>query len=626
MISKTPLGPGSQFDIILVTAEFYDDHPLSPVGVIARVLDAKGYSVGILEKPVTKADYQSMGVPKLFFGVTSGSIDSMLNNYTPLKKPRVDDKFNKAHEMPDRAVIFYCNRLREYFKEEIKNEKTRPRIVIGGIESSLRRFAHYDYWDNDIRKSILMDSRADILVYGNGEKQVIEIAEKTKQHKQEVEDEVPFEKGFENHFLKGILGTTILSKELPSGFELLPKYSAVRDHKLKFAKMQTQFSNEKNLAQEYDNNYILQYKSPEYTTADLDWLYSLPFTRKQNPDSLLKMAKFSVQTHRGCLGNCNFCSITLHQGKKIISRSEKSILDEIERITKMKDFNGIIDDLGGPSANMYAMDFDKEGKIDLTHKKLIHLMKASREVPGVKKVFVRSGIRYDFAMNSREYIEELSAHHISGCLKIAPEHITESVLELMNKNTKKLQGFIDCFTAINKDKKQYLAYYFMIAHPGDDVDEVRRLQRRMKSLDAESFQLFTPTPMTMSTAMYWTSTNPNTMQPIKVVYDYATKKKMKDILMKENQGYEPASQKGDGRGLNYKRMNGRTSSREDKPARYGDKRSPRSKISKESNESYSRRPIPKEREDLPIRYTPKSKSSEKEYTKKPTRYSKKEKY
>lgn len=599
MISKTALGPGSSFDIILVTAEYYDDHPLSPVGVIARVLDAKGYSVGILEKPVSKADYQSLGMPKLFFGITSGSIDSMLNNYTPLKKPRVDDKFSKAHLMPDRAVIFYCNKLREYFKEELKKENpNRPRIVIGGIESSLRRFAHYDYWDNAIRKSILLDSRADILVYGNGEKQVIEIAEKIKSHKQELESDKKSESeegqgnergkdrrndsSKDNEFLKGILGTAILSKELPPEFEVLPKFSAARDHKVHFAKMQTQFSNEKNLAQEYDNNYVLQYKSPDYTTADLDWLYSLPFTRKQHPESLLKMAKFSVQTHRGCLGNCNFCSITLHQGKKIISRSEKSILDEIEKITKMKDFNGIIEDLGGPSANMYAMDFDANGKIDLSHKKLIQLMRNARAISGVKKIFVRSGIRYDFAMNSREYIEELSEHHISGCLKIAPEHITESVLELMNKNTKKFQGFIDMFTAINKDKKQSLAYYFMIAHPGDDVDEVRRLQRRMKTLDAESFQLFTPTPMTMSTAMYWTALNPNTMQPIKVVYDYATKKKMKDILMKEPVTYDTRDKK-----LNYKRMDGRTSSREDKPARYG---GPKRPIKSADSDSYTTRP------------------------------------
>lgn len=497
---------GKDFDVIVISGEYYDDHPLSPAGVIAKVLEAKGFSVGIIEKPVKKEDYLKLGAPKLFFGVTSGSIDSMLNNYTPLKKKRIDDEYNKTLSMPDRAVIVYCNKIRELFKGS--------RIVIGGIEASLRRFAHYDYWDNAIRKSILLDTRADILVYGSGELQIIEIAKKIKHNKS----------------IHGILGTSIISKELPKDFEEIPSFTEIKESKEKFCKAQTMFSNSKNLAQKYDNNYILQYKFPTYTSDDLDWIYSLDYSRKLHKNSLLKMAKFSVVTHRGCLGNCNFCSIKLHQGDKIISRSEENILEEIRKITKMHDFKGYLDDLGGPSANMYGMDLT-DGKIDISHKRIIELMKKARSIPGIKKIFVRSGVRYDFALNSKEYINELSEHHVSGCLKIAPEHTSEEVLRLMNKPDKKLNEFIKYFDDINKKSGQYLAYYFMIGHPGDDEEEVRKLKVSMKKLKVDSFQLFTPTPMTVSTCMYYTGLNPYTLKPVKVVYDYNTKKKMKRILL-----------------------------------------------------------------------------------------------
>lgn len=502
MISKE----GKNFDVILVSAEYYDDHPLSPVGVIARILDAKGYNVGIIEKPLKNADFIKLGAPKLFFGVTSGSIDSMLNNYTPLKKRREEDEFNKSHFMPDRAVIVYCNKIKENFKN--------VKIVIGGIEASLRRFGHYDYWDNDLRRSILLDAKADILVYGSGEKQIIEIADKLKK----------------NQELIGILGTCIILKDAPKDFEILPSYDDIKKDKIEFCKMQTMFDIEKNLAQKYDHNYVLQYKFPEYTSKDLDFIYSLPFSRRLHPESFLKMARFSVVTHRGCLGNCNFCSITLHQGKKIISRSEENILNEIKELPSNPVFTGIIDDLGGPSANMYGMDLIN-GKIDVSHKRLIDLMKRARAIKGIKRIFVRSGVRYDFALNSKEYINELSAYHVSGCLKIAPEHTSNEVLKLMNKPGQKFQEFVDYYKSINKDKKQYLEYYFMIGHPGDDEYEVENLRKKMRNLNADSFQLFTPTPMTVSTCMYYTGLNPHTLEKVNVVYDYNTKKKMKRILL-----------------------------------------------------------------------------------------------
>jgi uncharacterized radical SAM protein YgiQ len=513
----------NNLDIILVTAEYYDDHPLSPVGVIAKVLDAKGYRVGIIEKPETPEQYTQLGTPRLCFGVTSGSIDSMVHNYTPLKRKRVEDQYSDATTVFDRAVIFYCNKLKQYHKSSV--------IVIGGIEASLRRFAHYDYWDNTIRRSILLDSRATILVYGNGEKQILEIAERLQQGKN----------------LAGIRGTCVLRKDLDVPCELLPSFQEVIKEKEKFCAMQMQFSNDKNLAQEYTNNYVIQYKYPYYTTKDLDWIYSLPYSRKLHPKSLLKMGRFSVVTHRGCIGACNFCSLSLHQGNRIISRSEKSILEEIRRLTRYPGFKGYIDDLVGPSSNMYGMVCTRSKsttecsrlclkcpQLDTTHQRLITLLRKARQIPGVKKIFIRSGIRYDLAMESKEYIKEISDHHISGCLKIAPEHFSQQVLELMGKDNKRFDEFLTYFTAINKTKKQGLRYYLMIGHPGDSFDEVGFLRDSIKKRhleNIEQFQLFTPTPMTISTCMYWTGINPFTGKNVNVVYDYHTKKRLKRIML-----------------------------------------------------------------------------------------------
>jgi uncharacterized radical SAM protein YgiQ len=516
MIAKS----GKDFDIILISGEYYDDHPLSPVGIIARVLDAKGFSVGIIEKPETKEQFTCLGAPRLCFCVTAGSMDSMLHNYTPLKRKRMDDPYNTVTRMPNRAVIVYCNKIKQYFKSS-------P-MIIGGIEASLRRFAHYDYWDNDIRRSILYDSRATLLVYGNGEKQILTIAHRL----QDGED------------LRGINGTCIISKEYDETFELLPSFQEVKEDAIQFCKMQKNFSMYKNLAQEYDNNFLLQYAYPTYTTRDLDWIYSLPYTRKLHPHSLLKMARFSVVTHRGCIGNCNFCSLSLHQGERIISRSEQNILEEIRKLTTHPDFKGYIDDLGGPSANMYGMDCENNNtcrndclscdSLDTSHGRLISLLGKAREIKGVKKIFVRSGIRYDLAVQSQDYIKELVTHHISGCLKIAPEHFSKQVTDLMNKDNTTFDEFVSSFHRFNKQKKQYLKYYFMVGHPGDSLQEVQRLRNtiRRKGLgNIEQFQLFTPTPMTHSTCMYWTGINPLTLEKVDTICDYKTKKILKRILL-----------------------------------------------------------------------------------------------
>ncbi len=516
MIAKV----GKNFDIILITGEYFDDHPLSPVGVIARVLDARGFAVGIIEKPETKEHFTSLGIPKLCFCVTAGSLDSMLHNYTPLKRKRIQDPYNYVTKIPDRVVIVYCNKIKEYFKS--------VKIVIGGIEASLRRFAHYDYWDNDIRRSILFDSRASILVYGNGEKQIIEISERLKNGKN----------------LKGIQGTCIINKTLDESFEILPSFKEIKESYTQFCIMQRNFSNYKNLAQEYNNNYVLQYKYPSYTSNDLDWIYSLPYSRKLHPKSLLKMAKFSVVTHRGCIGRCNFCSLSLHQGDKIISRSEENILQEIRKLTQNPGFKGYIDDLGGPSANMYGMDCTKSyscrqdclncSNLNRSHDRLVLLLKKARAIEGINKIFIRSGIRYDLALHSNKYLKELINYHISGCLKIAPEHFSKKVTGLMNKDNTTFNKFVSYFNDINKQKKQYLKYYFMIGHPGDNKQEVLFLRdtiEKKKLVNVEQFQLFTPTPMTISTCMYWTGINPLTMKKVDVVYDYKAKKILKRILL-----------------------------------------------------------------------------------------------
>ncbi len=518
MITKTE----KNLDVILISGEYYDDHPLSPVGIIAKVLDAKGYRVGIIEKPETTEQFTRLGAPHLCFGVTSGSIDSMVHNYTPLKRKRIEDEHSDATKLPDRAVIYYCNKLKQTFKSSV--------IVIGGIEASLRRFAHYDYWDNTIRRSILLDSRANIIVYGNGEKQILEIAERLKQGKN----------------LDQIQGTCVLRKELDDTIEVLPSFKEVSEDKKKFCEMQLNFSNEKNLAQEYINSYVVQYHYPHYTSKDLDWIYSLNYSRKLHPKSLLKMGRFSVVIHRGCIGACNFCSLSLHQGSRIISRSESNILEEIRRLTTYPGFKGYIDDFVGPSSNMYAMNCTSPSdnacskeclrcrQLDKTHTRLISLLRKARQIPGVKKIFIRSGIRYDLALESREYIKEISAHHISGCLKIAPEHFSNNVVKLMGKDNKRFDEFLSYFTAINQRTKQGLRYYFMIGHPGDSLSEVLYLHDIIKKRhleNIEQFQLFTPTPMTMSTCMYWTGLNPFTGQKINVVYDYHTKKRLKRIML-----------------------------------------------------------------------------------------------
>ena len=516
---------GQGFDIILISGEPYVDHPLSAVGVIARVLDAKGYGVGVVGRPDWKRDndFLRLGRPRLYFGITSGSMDSLLVNYTPLKRPRAEDPVEPYQSgIPDRAVLVYASKIKHLFPGTA--------VVIGGMEASLRRFAHYDYWDNKVRRSLLLDSRADILVYGPGELQAIEIARRLEQG----ED------------LLGIQGTCVVRRECPDAFEILPSFEEVGADPGKFCEAQRLFSNRRPLAQAHAGRFVLQFPLPQYTSKDLDWIYGLPYSRAIPagfPEFAL--ARFSVVTHRGCIGNCSFCSLSLHQGDRVVSRSEKSLLAEIGRLTKHPEFKGYVDDLGGPTANMYGMDCgapcqDKDclkcAKLDRSHKRLVRLMKKARSVPGVKRVFVRSGIRYDLALESPEYLQELCDHHISGLLKIAPEHVSPQVLRLMNKGRQPLEEFRRLFKKLSRGRRQHLKYYFMVAHPGTGAKEARDLAKHLQRLKkegenpVEGVQIFTPTPMTRSTCMYFTGRDPLTGESVYAPRTFAEKKEQRRML------------------------------------------------------------------------------------------------
>ena len=449
-----------QYDIIFISGEKLFDHSLCGIAILKRLMEKRGYSVGVIEEPKKESDVLKLGKPRLFFGIGTGCIDSMIRNYTPLNKKRAEiERLKFVQTIPDRALLVYCNWIKRHFKDSV--------LVIGGVEASLRRLTHYDYWDNKLRRSILLESRADILVYGCGEKQIEEITKHIREKKD----------------LKGIAGTCIRSRDAPDGFTVLPSHEELLESKNKFCDMQNLLSNDENLCQKTDKSFVLQYKSPVYTTEDIDEYYGLDFARKAVNDRT-RGFEFSIVTHRGCIGNCNFCSLRLTMGNKIISRSEESILKEIKHITTLPHFSGNIDDLGGPSANMYGMDCSLCNKdcikcqnLDKSHKKLIDLMKKARSIHGIKKIFVRSGIRYDLA--TKDYLRELIKFHVSGKLKIAPEHVNKHVLQLMNKDMGNLDDFIKEF---NKLGKCYLAFYFITAHPGSTMKEACELANAVKKL------------------------------------------------------------------------------------------------------------------------------------------------
>ncbi|KUG21995.1 fe-s oxidoreductase [hydrocarbon metagenome] len=544
-------------DIILVTGDAYIDSPFIGVSIIGHVLTKAGFRVGIIAQPdwQSNADICRLGEPRLFWGVTGGCMDSLVANYTATKKKRLNDDLTaggKNNRRPDRAAVVYANLIRQYFKD------TKP-LILGGVEASLRRTAHYDYWSDSIRRSILFDSRADILVYGMAEKAILELAQKL-QNGQDIKD------------TKGIC---YISSTPPSDYIELPSYEEVSADKKSFIRMFNTFYQNNDpltaqgLFQKYGPRYLVQNPpQPHLTTEELDKIYALNFARDVHPFYLnqgkvraTETIKFSITSHRGCYGECNFCSIGLHEGRTVISRSEKSIINEARKLSALPDFKGYILDVGGSTANMYGMECLKKQELGACknkkciypqicvnlktdHSRQINLLKNLRKIKGVKKVFVASGIRYDLLLDDKkhcaDYMQELVQHHISGQLKVAPEHVDPKVLRIMGKpHTQSLLNFKQIFENTNRSsgQKQFLTYYFIAAHPGcteENMCDLKSFAGRELKTNPRQVQIFTPLPSTYSSLMYFTETDPFSGKKIFVEKKTDKKQRQKDIVMRKS--------------------------------------------------------------------------------------------
>ncbi|WP_067052700.1 YgiQ family radical SAM protein [Methanofollis ethanolicus] len=527
------LGIG-EFDVILITGDAYVDHPSFGTAIIGRVLWDAGYTVGVIAQPDWKKpdDFLRLGRPRLFFSISSGNVDSMVNAFTPRKKRRSTDAYSPGGRprRPDRAVIVYANRVRSLFPG--------TPIVLGGIEASLRRFAHYDHWSDSVRQAILADAPADALVYGMGERQVVEIAGRLAAGKD----------------LREIRGTAVTipvaewRETDPAGMVVIPGYPEVRESPEAYARAFALHAREQDpvrgrtVVQSHPKTVVVQYPPAlPLDTAVLDHVYELPYTRAAHPSyrepvPALEPVQFSITTHRGCFGSCSFCALTHHQGRIIQSRSPASILAEARRLATMREFKGVVQDVGGPTADMYGIfcsQWEKHGacpdrrcspdcpNLATSHAAQVDLLRRLRTLSGVRQVHIQSGIRYDLALADPAYIDEIAAHHVSGHLKVAPEHIAKQVTTLMNKPGREVfDRFRERFAAASRKagKEQYLLPYLMSGHPGCTIKDSIELAEyiRDKRLYTEQVQDFTPTPMTRSTCMYATGIDPMTMERVHV--------------------------------------------------------------------------------------------------------------
>ncbi|MBE7088672.1 MAG: YgiQ family radical SAM protein [Clostridiales bacterium] len=533
----------TQPDFVLVTGDAYVDHPSFGTAIISRILEREGYKVCILPQPKTDEDYKRFGAPRLAFLVNGGNIDSMVAHYTAAKKPRSDDAYTaggKAGARPDRAVIVYCKKIRKIFGDIA--------IAIGGIEASLRRFAHYDYWDDKVRPSILIDSDADLLMYGMGEKHVVEIANRLNW-------------GDNIRELHDILGTCYAvktSEYKPGPVRECPSFEAVsavtekgfKDY-AKACKIQQDEHDAvrgKTVIQRHGDKIVVQNPpTPPLTTEEMDATYSLPFMRDYHPSYQalggvpgIEEVKFSIIHNRGCYGACNFCSLAYHQGRKISCRSHESVIEEAIKITEMPDFKGYIHDVGGPTANFRAPSCSGQEKrglcadkkclapnicpaVKVNHDDYLQLLRKLRRLPKVKKVFIRSGIRFDYLIADKDegFFKELVEHHVSGQLKVAPEHCSENVLKRMGKPPIQVYNkFKKRFYELTEKagKKQFLVPYLMSSHPGSTLNDAIELSLFLKKekLHPEQVQDFYPTPGTVSTCMFYTGLDPYTMEKVYV--------------------------------------------------------------------------------------------------------------
>ena len=539
-------------DFVYISGDAYIDHPSFGTAIIARVLQSRGYSVGILAQPDwhDAEAFKSLGKPRLAFLVSAGNLDSMVDHYTAAKKRRSDDAYTpggKAGKRPDRAVIVYANRCREAFPH--------VPVLIGGIEASLRRFAHYDYWDDRVRHSILYDSGADLLMYGMGERSVVAIADALKA-------------GVPVHEIRNVPGTCFRvndPSEVPDAI-LLPSFTEVANDRRKYAEaFKIQFEEQdairgRRLVQPHEKGYLVQNPpQPPLSTEEMDAVYALPFTRRPHPSyrepiPAIDEVRFSITSCRGCFGGCNFCALTFHQGRVISARSHESILKEAAEMTKDPAFKGYIHDVGGPTANFRkpackkqlksgvcknrsCIGYERCQNLEVSHEDYVALLKKLRAVPGVKKVFIRSGVRFDYLLydKSDAFLKELCAHHVSGQLKIAPEHIADRTLYYMNKTPHALyEEFIHRYERMNErlGKKQYVVPYLMSSHPGCTLSDAIELALYLKKTGhrPQQVQDFYPTPGTVSTCMYHTGLDPRTMKPVFVPKD-PNEKAMQRALM-----------------------------------------------------------------------------------------------
>ena len=530
-----------QVDFVYVTGDAYVDHPSFGHAIITRILESHGYKIGIISQPDWK-DKDSVaiyGEPRLGFLVSGGNMDSMVNHYSVSKKRRANDAFTPGGVMgkrPDYATTVYCNLIRQTYK--------KTPIIIGGIEASLRRMAHYDYWSNKLKRSILLDSGADLISYGMGERSIVEIAE-------------ALDSGLAIEDITYIDGTVCKVKSLDSVYDaiVLESWDDLKADKLNYAKsFYKQYCNTdpfsgKRLVEPYsDHLYVVQNPpSKPLSQSEMDRVYSLPYMRTYHPSyealggvPAIEEVKYSLISNRGCFGGCNFCALTFHQGRIIQTRSHESLIAEAKKFIWDKDFKGYIHDVGGPTANFRAPACEKQltkgacvnkqclfptpcKNIKVDHKDYLKLLRKLRELPNVKKVFIRSGIRFDYLIADKDdtFFRELCEHHVSGQLKVAPEHVADPVLQMMGKPENSVyQAFCKKYKQINEKlgKNQFLVPYLMSSHPGSTMKEAVALAEYLRDLGymPEQVQDFYPTPSTISTCMYYTGVDPRTMKPVYV--------------------------------------------------------------------------------------------------------------
>ncbi|RGI38539.1 MULTISPECIES: YgiQ family radical SAM protein [Coprococcus] len=547
----------TQADFVFVIGDAYVDHPSFGPAIISRLLERYGYKVCMIAQPDWKNDksIDVFGRPRLGFLVCGGNMDSMVNHYSVSKKRRQKDAYSPGGEMglrPDYATTVYCNLIRRTYKD--------VPIIIGGIEASLRRMAHYDYWSDKLKHSILVDSSADILSYGMGEHSMIEIAE-------------ALDSGIDVKDITFVRGTCYRTKDIsgaPEDSIILPDYDSLSKDRLEYARsFYTQYINTdpysaKTLVEGYGNRGYVVQNPPAYplTQMEMDDVYDLPYMNNYHPIyeeaggiPAISEIKFSLTSNRGCFGGCSFCALTFHQGRIIQTRSHESLIKEAERMTHDPDFKGYIHDVGGPTANFRHKSCAKQDKygvctnkqclfpepcrnLKVDHKDYVELLRKLEAVPGVKKVFIRSGIRFDYVMadSSDEFLKELCEKHISGQLRVAPEHVSDNVLRMMGKPQNSVyEKFIDRYKRVNAKtgKQQYVVPYLMSSHPGSTLKEAVELAEYVRDIGymPEQVQDFYPTPSTISTCMYYTGVDPRTMKPVYVPHNPHEKAMQKALMM-----------------------------------------------------------------------------------------------